>query len=942
MKRALIALALLFSPALGRAADVYSFSQFSGLNTDDAPLTLTNGQTPDSENVITDDGPGLRGRKGFVQYSTEPASGLWDFPLSNGTRYIIVKTPSGRLKATTSSNPGAFTINISTVPTDRITAATVLGDKFYFADTLNGLKYWDGSNVGVVGSTLTFDKLVTWKGRLVGAGISGATRVIYLSRYLVGSDFTLETNATDDGPSQITVAGSLDEAIQALYPSFQDKLTWFKINSFGAIYGSRRSNFAQRTFSDSIGVSSVETIRDCDGYLRWLGANRIVWEFDGATFKKISEPIDTMLSFISQGDSSSRSATITSQGDFQNVTASPTSAFDTTTSVGDILPKTTTYTDASPGLSGTFTQSLWVDTETVSGSLQTTFPDPFSSLRDGTGGTKKVYTTHSNCASNWVASNGNLEVVPNCGSGDSMIYSSQPLYSNSSGATYYFDVVVATGGVAPYWGLTGTLPTSLLNVVNVSTTNRLFISFDAGTATTIRVASIAAWNSGNGFFDPKAIDATPVTTVNLPAKMVLFLSSSLYRLEANGTTLASGSHSWNTGADYLYFGTFNGAGAILRADNFSVTPQTFTYTSQGFDTGITPPYTQIWGTRNSTATASNNGSVSLFTQSSSDGSTWDSRVSIAQGAKITSARKQYFRYQADFNAPISTSVASLDSASFSAVTSTPQFVATFTPGSNISAWGPVAFNDLRTGATIAYEVSASSTGVFSSWTSIASGATPSIATNTFAGIRASFTLGVATDSARVSDLTISWTEGSTVRAASSYFANRYWLSVASGSSTNNRIFVFDKQRQWQRYTGINADILTLYSSQLYFGNSSGIFQNEQTYSDNGTAIVGYFRTPTVAPSGLDLFSKFIELHTISDPSDATLTTSYQLNDSGTYVTLSTTTMNSTSGIQNLKFPFPIEEVQQSRYVNTKWSVSGTTFWRILAGNIYFDKDVVPQ
>ncbi len=56
--RWIASLLLFLSSGLPLNAEVLAINQFSGLNTDDSPLQLAEGQTPDSENVVTDDGPG--------------------------------------------------------------------------------------------------------------------------------------------------------------------------------------------------------------------------------------------------------------------------------------------------------------------------------------------------------------------------------------------------------------------------------------------------------------------------------------------------------------------------------------------------------------------------------------------------------------------------------------------------------------------------------------------------------------------------------------------------------------------------------------------------------------------------------------------------------------------------------------------------------------------
>ena len=169
IRRFLLIAGLILSGSIG-FSETFNVNKFSGLNTDDSTLTLQNGQTPDSANAVTDNGPGLQGRRGYVRYSTEPATSIWEFPLSNGIRYIIVNTGGGFLKADTGD--GVFNVMVGTVPTDRIVSGSVLGDRFYYVDTLNGLKYWTGSAVTVASAALTFDNLVTWKGRLAGSGIT--------------------------------------------------------------------------------------------------------------------------------------------------------------------------------------------------------------------------------------------------------------------------------------------------------------------------------------------------------------------------------------------------------------------------------------------------------------------------------------------------------------------------------------------------------------------------------------------------------------------------------------------------------------------------------------------------------------------------------------------------------------------------------------------------
>jgi hypothetical protein len=958
MKRLLALLALVLGAGIARA-EVLPITKFGGLNSDDSPILIGADETPDSQNVVTDDGPGLQGRKGFIQYSTEPSSGLWEFPLSNGTRYIITKS-NGRLKAATSSNPGAFTISIATVPTDRVTVATALGDKFFFADTLNGLKYWNTTSVVVVGSTLTFSMLTTWKGRLAGAGVSGAERVIYLSRYLVGTDFSLETNPTDDGPSQITVAGALDEGIQALYGSFQDKLMWFKKNSFGAIYGSRRSNFSQRTFSDGIGVASPETIRDCDGLLRWLGNNHIIWEFDGATFKKISEPIDSLLGSIAQGDATSRSATKTSETDWEAGTQNPSAGFLDTTSVpGTATAGTTSYTLASSAYrtASSYDTTVFVDTETTAGSVSTTFPDLFSSLRTAGSGAKVVWSTGTSTSHfSIAATSGKLVMTLASGNGNesAWVQSSSRYPVSTAGTTFYFNV--STYPVAGSGSSIGSVG-FILNATPGQTINAaanytdpasgggpaFWFAFSSSTTARLRLSLAAAQNHSLGADSARTGAAFDSVGVVIPSQIAIYLTTSTWVVTGNGTLMSNGTHSsivTTSSTPYCYLGIVSSTqtSAAYAFDDFTVAPQTFTFTQRA-DSHVSYP---IYSLFTATVTSS---AISFNTQASSDDSSYDAGVSVSPGSAITSSRKRYLKLKSVFNYSPASFPGTVQQLSdfFLGTYSTGTLVTTFNPGTNISAWGPVTFNQLSSGATVSFEIAASADGVFSSWTSIASGATPSIATNTYAGIRATFAVNAATQTASLYDETISWTEGSTVRAASGYFNNRYWLSVALSSTSNNRIVLYDKNRNWQRYVGINADVFSLYSSALYFGNAGGIFQNEQGYTDNGSTIDAYYRTPTIPPSGIDKYTTFTKLYVTTDRSDSALAASFQVNGSTTTdYSLGVATMNATAGFQNLKLPFSASTVQQGKFINMKFDVNGSAFWRINEADLYYTPGLDPE
>lgn len=162
-------LAILLFLAAGTAfAEQFNYATFGGLDTESPASTLTD-KTPDAENVVTDEGPGLKPRSGFALCHASSATAEWVFPHSNGTKYHIAQV-GGVLLADTGSC--TFSTVVSTITSGATIGAASLGDKFFFMDTTNGLKYWNTSSVTVASATLNGTQLVAHKNRLWAAGLT--------------------------------------------------------------------------------------------------------------------------------------------------------------------------------------------------------------------------------------------------------------------------------------------------------------------------------------------------------------------------------------------------------------------------------------------------------------------------------------------------------------------------------------------------------------------------------------------------------------------------------------------------------------------------------------------------------------------------------------------------------------------------------------------------
>jgi hypothetical protein len=949
----LLASVLLFLAGTVGAATV-SINQFSGLNTDEAALVLADGQSPDSENVITDEGNGLSGRLGFIQKSTEPSTAMWQFPRPDGTRYFITRSGNLLKAATDGQN---FNITVATLSALAPTiGAAPLGDNFFFVNVIDGLKYWDGTlggGITTVDSTMLADKMAVFKDRLVIAGHTANPRYLYVSKYTDGTTFTVPASPSDDDAALIPVSGSLAEGIQGIYGTFQDKLIVFLRSSFAGLYGSRRSNFSLRTFSDNIGLSSPESVQDCDGALRWLSAGRDVWEFNGSSYQKISEVIDDELDSIAQGDAASRSISITTKADFDSGSVSGNQS--TAVSPGDLTQLTTTFTQTSTAdwVAHASDWSILVDTMTA-GELRLSVPDDFATFRTGSSGTKAFW--HQNDGVVTSISSGRL-FFEHYALGS--VVTQQPVAALAPGTTFQITVVDVDGGS----GSTGGGPYYLDGYFEFAVSSRPTAAGQPPHTLAHSIAVRMHQNDstyGTGVFrlnnvyvggvEQTGLLATPTVSSAQDLIVYIWVSTTQYSISATRVGVDSspllvkqGTHGLDSADLYVYLNKPTATQVTATVDDFTVYPVTATVISPAMDTGIALP---IWSAASSSYTV-NAGTVTLTAQASADGSTsWSNETAVSTGATPALPGRRYVRGVARLGLfGIGSSPVLLDYG-FTAGSSGTYTSQGISVGSGVSSWGPVVVSSTLAGGSVIVQFNASTESVVAlfnqgTWQTVNNGEVPTVATAPFAAFRAIMSAPTATTTAKVSELAMNWTEGSLVRAASAWTNQRYWLAVAVSSTSNNRVYVYDREGQWQRYTGINASVMGIYDSRFHFANTSGIFQGETGYTDAGQPIAAFYRTKTIAPAGLDIFAKYRHLYLTAEESEAEMETTFRTNE-WEEIDLGTVVMNETQGLQTLKLPFSVESVQQSRFIDFKWAVTGSTFWRLLNANLYFDPEPMPE
>lgn len=806
-KRPIIIAFILLSLADAFAGQI-NVGNYKGLDTDNDPLYVANGMSPDSRNVLTDTNKGLGPRMGFIQFSTESAAndGPWLFPHSNGTLYFITQS-NGVLKVTAGGTN--FNIALSTVNTLVRTAAAALGDKFYWASS-DGLKHWDTLTVTVDSRTLDFNQLVAHKGRLAGSGVSGDKRTIYLSEYLNGSNFALAVDPVDTDPTRIQVQGSFDEVISGLFSSYRDMLIWFKANTFGGILGSRRSNFQSIVLSNSVGSAYPETVKDCDGELRFLGSRKAIWGYNGASLVKLTkgpggtEGIDSVMDTLIQGEAVSRSITQTTRNDFALGTSSGGS-LDIDTTPGEIFWTSQEHVifGSDDFEDGNFTSNPeWVGNTggwtVVAGSIT-----------PNGGGTKLLGTRSTYSTGTWTFK------------GD--------LYDDLNSMSLFF-MSDSTDSACPSYYVGNGLALYQRSSICVDTIIRGSSVTDSG------LRELIITRTAEGIIFSSFTDNTVTNAGMLPVQ--------------------------DTSMAYSNFIVLNHAGGG-PAGNWSV------------------------------------GDISLSTLNYTHSSTFTS-VNISMGQTA-------------------------------------------------SRWGSFTATDLRNGASIQYgiysdtnsDINIRNATTFIASQTITSGQIPTIQISSYVTVTAQFIRAQTTQTATMYDFTVSWTDGNPLRAASLWTNQRYWIGCSVSSPTaNNTVLVFDRNKQWQYWTGINMVGAVMYNGLPYFSNATGIYQAESGYSDNGSAIPSYFYTQGYYPSGPNYKSILDSVYLITDENQETLETSYFIDGTATEHAMPDLIMNTFSGYQDVKLPFSDTSLEQGNIIQFKFAVNGTTNWRLLNASLNFDSEKI--
>lgn len=582
---------------------------FSGLNNADNSAVIPEANAQDLLNVdLSLGGKSVIKRKGYgtafsTTFTTSPIHGVYDFYDASGNDISLAFNDT---YLTAVVNGGTASVLFST-GTNGATYQCVDSQGYAYCANSNrtNIIQTNGSVVARIIPISTGSIVALTPDRLVLGGFAEAPNRVDFS---AGADFntwTTGVSATSAFNFTITAPGS---KITHLTYAF-NRIMWFKDSSFGYILpGATAADWVVKTVSPNVGTLDNSSIY-WQGILYFRGQDSHIYSYDGSNLQKMTRIINGTIA--TSQTRRNNSYTQTTSADFG---------------------------------SGNFNPSVYADTITTSGQIQLTYPDGFSTYRDGTSGTKAVYSTFTtlSAAGSAAASSGKLAITNNGGTtGEIVVKTVNALSNYQVGTTYHI--------------LISSIPADITNP-----NNRLTIAFSSRSTTNITgVSGLSSyWNfvfisteTGRASFSVSNSSGDSINQASytvIPCYLDFYISTTNYSYAINGTTLKSGTHTWARNPLWAYFAYFratSGAG-VAQLDDFSVIPESTTYLSP---VDYAPNLT-VWDSL--TVTASTNGATETFymradTNSFTINSATPSWTAVTNGTIPSLSTGTYFQFRAD-------------------------------------------------------------------------------------------------------------------------------------------------------------------------------------------------------------------------------------------------------------------------------------------------------
>ncbi len=802
---------------------------FGTLNNRDNSFAIPSNKAQDLLNVdVTQGGKSVRKRKGYgsafsLTITTSPVHGIYNFYDATGNDVSLFFNDT---RITASISGSAISVLSSTGPNGATYQCTDALGYAYCANTsrttllkTNGVTFAGVTNVNSTGTMVA-----ACPTRLAMAGFQEAPSRI---------DFSAETDFTSwlsgslgTSGAQFTINAPGAKITHIVYAF--GRLMWFKDTSFGFILiGNQpfQSDWVVKTVSYDLGTNDNTSVYR-EGLLYFRGNDSHIYTFDGANYQRLSREIASTISFSQTRRTNSYFAT--TAADFTAGSTTPAGYLSTTISTGSLVlststalsfPNDTAQVDWDSG-----TLSL-LDSTTTVGSVVLQLKGAAAKETQNTSG-EKQFVSH--------ILNGSGGMAQQFQASSSYYVNKVQLALSKIGSPQNLTVAIYSDNGSNLPG--SVLISATLFASDVGSTEQL-IDLNFGSSTTITSGSLY-WISlipTAGPYNDTDVIFWHYKTTGAPFSVY----STTWTV--NGIGNAVRSYSQNQQYRYIVTGTqYQTAGNIV---------------SRSFDIAFTTnSWLWSWSTFASTYTTPAATGISFQTQTSADGVSWDSLISVSPGAAPTSTVRRYIRYKASLTGN-GLNTPQLDAVGITLTGALRPAATWYSPvqtASSLTSWDTFIANFQNNSGTNVFSIR-SATNTFSiasstpTWSTITSGSIPTVSTGTFFQVRDIFTATSYSDNPKLDDVTVNWLEGlSADKVYATYFDDKIWWAVTAGTgvTTNNKILLYDLLNEGWLIYDLPVNGFLVRQNNLYFGSSSSgnIYKFGSVDNDNGSAINAYWKS----------------------------------------------------------------------------------------------------
>lgn len=792
-------------------AEVFTLKDLAGGQNDSVP----GNQIADNEAVsivnfhVDPNSRGLRQRRGSSKRNATQLSGnvfVDPFSLvkSNGNAYLVAV--ASRTVYYSADNGSTWTSLITTATYNTPwSGVAFVDDNFYMVNQNDGGRQFTGSAFPTAGSMPSAKYIQAYQNRLFVGNTAANPYRLFFSGLLQPTTWTVTTDYID-----------LPEAITGIGAPFDGGLPVYTLNTTWMLRGSGPRGFDFQQISSNIGCADHRTIRNfiINGVeyqvffsLGPNGSRRNFYGLNGGTLVDLGDKVPNLLDSVSIFDSSARILDWDTYADFALGTTSYTYASSAEEAV-KLSTFTGSDTSASDFASGSSLVS--VSTEITIGSISgaALFNEGFEL---GSGTTSYYWSLdlqELGTATDFTRLTGNQRT------GTYSIKLDQSNICGTGGGEY--DIYIKD--------FQGNTVSSLASQTEGAAYAQHTLSLSGSTGKLVRVQ-----------IDKNFFRASP------------FCPSGSWIHTFGGSDDSQYYSPWfvSDGGDVTYYAKIDSANSDFYFDDFYSANSSPTFTSRAFDTSLSSP---AW-IASGVSWTTNGNQISAFTQSSSDGSSWDAAVAWSTGSAPTSSSKRYVRYRIDFTTTTSgTAVPSVADATLSARQSSGTFTSEIRDGStDLASWDNL--NVLWTGGgshRIFYRTNASSTSILSDPWVLTTTGTDIPGNNRYFQWRDDMSISVSTYDPTLTRVMENFTTSSGAQqpSASIVWNKDYWMSYTStGSSKNDAIILMNNEGKFSKLTGLNVYGFTVGNQQLFGGDSitdgstgGYLRQLDTSDTDDGTAI----------------------------------------------------------------------------------------------------------